>query len=153
MRSDEWPKIGNGKWERWGDTVKFRRTKEQVDEELRASVELRWQLDGDEIHQLLLDLARAEIYARTMSKDIDGGFEREYVIEVAHATKPVNLMIYYWDPNKPGYVVVKAVTLDDVIALGRVVRPPAWTVEDVLAQWPGRSSNDQRGQTWREGYW
>jgi len=37
----------------------------------KASVELRWQLDGDELHQLLLDLARAEIYPRTMSKDID----------------------------------------------------------------------------------
>ena len=139
--------------ERDGGKVKFRRTREQADEELKASVELRWQLDGDEVHQLLLDLARAEIYPRTMSKDIDGGFEREYVIEVTHATKPVTLMIHCWDPNKPACVAVRAVTLDDVIALGRVVRPPAWTFEDVLAQWSNRSSNDQRGQTWREGFW
>jgi len=133
--------------------MKYRRTKERFKEELKESVELRWQLDGDEVHQLLLDLARAEIYPRTMSRDVDGGLERVYVIEVAHATKPVTLMIYYWDPNKPGCVVVRAATLDDVIALGRVLRPPAWTVEDLLAQWSSRSSNDQRGQTWREGYW
>ncbi len=121
-------------------------------EKLKESVELRWQLDGDEVYQLLLDLARAEIYPRTMSKDVDGGLERVYVIEVAHVARPVTLMICYWDPNKPAWVVVKAATLDDVIALGRVVRPPAWTVEDVLAQWSDRSSKDQRGKTWREGY-
>ncbi len=135
------------------DKVKVRRSKEQVEEGLKASVELRWQLDGDEIHQLLLDLARAEIYPRTMSRDIDGGLERVYVIEVAHATKPVFLMISYWYPDNPGYVVVRATTLDDVIALGRVVLPQVWTVEDLLAKWPDRSSDDQRGQTWREGYW
>ena len=136
-----------------GDTVKYRRTRKQVKEELKESVELRWQLDGDEIHQLLLDLARSEIYPRMMSRDVDGGFEREYVIEVAHATKPVFLMISYWYPDNPGCVVVRATTLDDVIALGRMVRPKVWTVEGLLAKWPDRSSNDQRGQTWREGYW
>ncbi len=115
--------------------MKFRRTREQVNGEPKQSVELRWQLEGDEVQQLLLDLARAEIYPRTMSKDIDGGFEREYVIEVAHTTKPVTLMIHCWDPNIPACVAAKAATLDDVIALGRVVRPPAWTVADLLAQW------------------
>jgi hypothetical protein len=127
--------------------VKFRRTREEVKEELKQSVELRWQLEGDEVHQLLLDLARAEIYPRTMSRDVDGGLERVYVIEVAHATKPVTLMIYYWDPSQPGCVVMRAATLDDVIALGRVVRRQAWTVEEVLAQWPRRSSDGQRDQT------
>jgi hypothetical protein len=132
--------------------VKFRRTREQIKEELKESVELRWQLDGDEVHQLLLDLAQAEIYPRTMSRDVDGGLERVYLIEVAHATKPVTLMIYYWNPNNPACVVVRAANLDDVIALGRVVRPQAWTVEEVLAHWPRRSSDGQRDQTWREGY-
>ena len=106
-----------------------------------AMDKLRWQLDGNEVHKLLLDLARAEIYPRTMSNDIDGGFVREYVIEVAHATKPVILMIQWWDPEMPPCVAVKAATLDDVIALGRMVLPPAWTVAEVLAQWSSPTSN------------